>query len=169
MIWFRVSQYVRDQTTDCLLTIVSFFSVTGRPNDGDKRLLVKIKLPDHMIHDDTDERTDQSVIGVCFIARSIGWLELDRKMQLVFQVNLYLGVWRHEVTGCNANFLFILSFFSSHSTCCFLEFLSNDFPSILPRSFVILYSKLQSRRSDSGNRRGTPGLAPMWIHYRKCG
>jgi len=51
-------------------------------------MLVQVELPDHMIHDDTEERTSQSVIGVCFIARSIGWLELDRKVQLVFQVRI---------------------------------------------------------------------------------
>ena len=59
---------------------------SGPPSKDDRRLLVKIQLPDHMIHDDTDECTNQSVIGVCFIARSIGWLELDRKVQLVVQV-----------------------------------------------------------------------------------
>ena len=74
--------------------VIDIFTVGESVNTGDQRMLVKVEFPDHMIADDTDECSRQTVLGVCHVARSISWRELDQKIQLVFQVfDRYL--WLH--------------------------------------------------------------------------
>ncbi|XP_076803830.1 neuron navigator 3-like isoform X2 [Clavelina lepadiformis] len=54
--------------------------------NGDVRMKVTVEYPQHVIHNDTDERSDnQTTLGFCLVARPITWQQLDKKIQTLFE------------------------------------------------------------------------------------
>ena len=69
--------------------------------NGDVRMKVTVEYPQHVIHNDTDERSDnQTTLGFCLVARPITWQQLDKKIQTLFEVGTGLpssGCKDHDV------------------------------------------------------------------------